>query len=147
MIFKDLSVLICILLGTTRVVSASGDDMAVMMVCPQSPNCVSSVDKENKHFAEPIVYTVNRKEAMQKLINIIVNSRGARMVKTDENYIHAEFRSRVFRFVDDVEFYFPAEASIIHVKSASRTGYYDFGVNRRRVENIRAAFSDAQGQP
>ena len=147
MILKDITVLTLVLLGVTRVVSASGDQMAAMMVCPDSPNCVSSVDKANNRFIEPIAYTDNRKEAMQKLINTIENSRGARMVKTDEGYIHAEFRSRVFRFVDDVEFYFPADASIIHVKSASRTGYYDFGANRRRVENIRAAFMDVQRQP
>ena len=60
------------------------------------------------------------------------------------DYIHAEFRSLVFQFVDDVEFYFPPEKSIIHVKSASRSGYYDFGVNRRRVERVRAAFGQTE---
>jgi uncharacterized protein (DUF1499 family) len=51
--------------------------------------------------------------------------------------IHAEFRSRVFGFVDDVEFFFPAGQRVIHVRSASRTGYSDFGVNRKRIERMR----------
>ena len=54
--------------------------------------------------------------------------------------IQAEFGSLVFQFVDDVEFYFPPEKTIIHVKSASRKGYYDFAADRRRVERLRAAF-------
>jgi uncharacterized protein (DUF1499 family) len=147
MVFKDFSIFLYILLGVSQVASASGDDKTERMVCPDSPNCVSSVDTTKKHFTEPIGYTGNRKAAMQKLISTIENFRGARIVKAGEDYIHAEFRSRVFRFIDDIEFYFPADASIIHVKSASRTGYYDFGVNRRRVENIRVAFSNTQKQP
>ena len=64
------------------------------------------------------------------------------LVKAETNYIHAEFRSLIFRFVDDVEFVFPPAEKIIHVKSASRTGYYDFGVNRRRVERLRTTFKN-----
>jgi len=56
------------------------------------------------------------------------------------NYIHAEFRSSIFRFIDDVEFSFPTDKNIIHVKSASRKGYYDFGANRRRAERLRVTF-------
>ena len=59
---------------------------------------------------------------------------------TEPDYIRAEFRSRIFQFVDDVEFLFENQGNVIHVKSASRTGYSDFGVNRKRVEKIRAAF-------
>jgi uncharacterized protein (DUF1499 family) len=56
------------------------------------------------------------------------------------NYLHVEMRSLMFRFVDDVEFSLAASAGLIHVRSASRVGYSDFGVNRKRVERIRAAF-------
>jgi len=58
------------------------------------------------------------------------------------DYLHAEARSLLFRFVDDVEFLFDADKQVIHVRSASRTGYSDLGVNRRRVERIRRAFSN-----
>jgi uncharacterized protein (DUF1499 family) len=64
----------------------------------------------------------------------------ARLAKVETDTIHAEFRSSVFRFVDDVKFWFPPDKPIIHVKSASRKGYYDFGANRRRVEWMRKAF-------
>jgi uncharacterized protein (DUF1499 family) len=56
------------------------------------------------------------------------------------NYLRAEVRSRVFRFVDDIEFLLDTEQQLIHVRSASRSGHSDFGVNRRRVEQIHKAF-------
>jgi uncharacterized protein (DUF1499 family) len=62
----------------------------------------------------------------------------------EADYIHAEFRSLIFQFVDEVDFLFAAEGKIIHVKSASRSGYSDFGTNRKRVEQIRSAFEGRQ---
>ncbi|MGD8494520.1 MAG: DUF1499 domain-containing protein [Desulfobacterales bacterium] len=112
-----------------------------LLPCPSSPNCVSSLSKDEKHFIKPFGYLGSFEKARQKLIDILQNSRGVRLVSVEQNYLHAEFRSLIFRFVDDVEFYFPAEQPIIHVKSASRSGYYDFGVNRRRVERLRSAFA------
>ena len=105
--------------------------------CPESPNCVSSINTKNKHFIEPLRYSATRESAYLKLTTIIASQPRTRIVTEQANYIHAEFKSRVFGFVDDVEFYFPTDQSVIHVRSASRTGYYDFGVNRRRIENIR----------
>jgi uncharacterized protein (DUF1499 family) len=106
--------------------------------CPDSPNCVSSQSPDKARFIEPFHYIGNREDARQKLINILENTKRVRLVKVETDYIHAEFRSFLFRFVDDVEFYFVPEETIIHVKSASRTGYYDFGANRRRVERLRS---------
>jgi len=64
-----------------------------------------------------------------------------RIVKEEGGYLHAEVRSFLFRFVDDIEFLIDTEQSLIHVRSASRTGHSDFGVNRRRVEHVRKAFA------
>jgi uncharacterized protein (DUF1499 family) len=61
-----------------------------------------------------------------------------RLVEEDESYLHYEFTSLLLRFVDDVEFVFDDEAKIIHFRSASRTGYSDLGVNRARMEQVRA---------
>ena len=108
--------------------------------CPDSPNCVSSQSADNAHFIEPLHYTANTADARQKLIDILENSKRVQLAKIEMDYIHAEFRSLIFRFVDDVEFYFSPEEKIIHVKSASQSGYYDFGANRRRVERLRATF-------
>lgn len=106
--------------------------------CPDSPNCVSSQSSDKAHFIEPLHYTGNLADARQKLINVLENAKRVHLAKVDMNYIHAEFRSSIFRFVDDVEFLFPPDKNIIHVRSASRKGYYDFGANRRRVEQIRS---------
>jgi len=72
----------------------------------------------------------------------------AKIVSVEDNYLHVEFRSAIFRFVDDVEFLVvipeeqrPTEQRI-HFRSASRVGYSDFGVNRRRMEQIRRAFGE-----
>ena len=108
--------------------------------CPDSPNCVSSQSADNAHFIEPLHYTADTADARQKLIDILENSKRVELAKIEIDYIHAEFRSLIFRFVDDVTFFFPPDKNIIHVTSASRKGYYDFGENRRRVERLRARF-------
>ncbi|NDY59068.1 DUF1499 domain-containing protein, partial [Desulfovibrio sulfodismutans] len=60
------------------------------------------------------------------------------ILQKQNGYFRVEFRSKILGFVDDVEFYLPEDQDVIHIRSAARLGYYDFGVNRRRVEKIRA---------
>ena len=64
------------------------------------------------------------------------------LLTDDENYLHFTFKSRIFRFTDDVEFLFSGKDKIIHMRSASRTGYSDMGVNRKRIALIRSLFND-----
>ena len=64
------------------------------------------------------------------------------VIKQTDNYIYAISKSRIFKFIDDVEFYFPSNESVIHVRSSSRLGDFDFGVNRTRLEQIRLALQD-----
>jgi len=109
--------------------------------CPGSPNCVSSMAEDTSHYIEPFQYEGTAKDAKKKLISIIESTKRAQVITTESNYIHAEFTSLIFRFVDDVEFYFDDQAPIIHARSASRVGYSDFGANRKRVENIRQQFN------
>jgi uncharacterized protein (DUF1499 family) len=108
--------------------------------CPSSPNCVSSLSEDRKHAIEPLQYTGSRDEARNRLVGILDKQAAARVTINETDYIHAEFRSQIFRFVDDVEFLFSDEEKIIHVKSASRIGYSDLGANRKRVEWIRRVF-------
>ena len=108
--------------------------------CPSSPNCVSSLSDDRKHAIEPLQYTGSRDEARNRLVDILDKQAAARVTINEADYIHAEFRSQIFRFVDDVEFLFSDEEKIIHVKSASRIGYSDLGANRKRVEWIRRVF-------
>jgi len=108
--------------------------------CPDTPNCVSSLAGDKKHFIEPISYEGENAVAQHELLGVLNSFKRVRMVEIEEDYIHAEFVSSIFRFVDDVEFYFDEARKLIQVKSASRTGYSDLGVNRRRIEEIRKKF-------
>ena len=129
---------VCVLMST--IPATAGPDR--ISPCPASPNCVSSRSKDSARFIEPLHYAGDRADARQKLIELLDNSKHVRLISVETDYLHAEFRSFVFNFVDDVEFHFPSQERIIHVRSASRTGYYDFGVNRRRVEQFRARFEN-----
>ena len=137
---KHLSLYVCILLSTTH----SAAEPNRLSPCPDSPNCVSSQSTDSARFIEPLRYTGNLADARQRLIALLENSKRARLIRVETDYIHAEFRSLIFNFVDDVEFYFSSEDRIVHVRSASRTGYYDFGVNRKRVERLRATFENSE---
>ncbi|QTA81735.1 DUF1499 [Desulfonema limicola] len=108
--------------------------------CPSSPNCVISQDGDKSHSIEPIAYKTSRTKAFNILEKIIESQERAVIIDKKDNYLYAEFRTKIMRFVDDVEFYFPENEQVIHVRSASRLGYSDMGVNRKRVENIRSLF-------
>ena len=87
---------------------------------------------------EPIPYDGSPAEAIQRITSIIEAEPRTKIVTQRPDYIHAEFTSALFRFVDDVEFLFDAEKKVIHFRSASRVGYSDLGANRRRMEEIRS---------
>lgn len=112
--------------------------------CPGSPNCVVSQGTGGSHYVDPIEYAGTRDEAFEKLKNIILSQKQAKIIKETDDYMHVEYRSKLFRFVDDVEFYFPENASVIHMRSASRVGYSDLGVNRKRMEDIRSLFKSSK---
>ena len=108
--------------------------------CPESPNCVSSQSTDKKHDIEPLRYQDTLAEARDRLVSVLYSMGRSAVVSVREDYIHAEFTSWLFRFVDDVEFYFDDDHKTIHLRSASRTGYSDLGVNRNRIERIRTRF-------
>ena len=108
--------------------------------CPSSPNCVSSQSTDKVHAVEPLTYSSSTPEAIADLKKIILQMERTKIITETSNYLHAEFVSALWRFVDDVEFFFDDHAKLIQVRSASRLGYSDFGVNRKRVEAIRAAW-------
>jgi uncharacterized protein (DUF1499 family) len=108
--------------------------------CPDKYNCVCTQDTSERHRIEPLRYTGTQEEAREQLLIVIRNMAQSTLVKADAGYIHVEFRSAFFEFVDDVEFLFDDAAKLIHFRSAARTGYYDFNVNRKRMEEIRKRF-------
>ena len=115
--------------------------------CPNTPNCVSSQAQDESPYIEPIAYAGSQQEARLRLLQIIESEKRTNIITEREDYIHIEFTSALFRFVDDVEFYFPgdkADKTVIHVRSASRVGRSDLGVNRKRIERIRSKFESQE---
>lgn len=110
--------------------------------CPGRPNCVSSQAQDATHRIEPLTYPGTREAAREKIKALILRMERATIIADRADYMHVEFRSRWFRFVDDVEFWFPEDAPLIHLRSASRVGYSDLGVNRKRADRIRSLFME-----
>lgn len=105
-----------------------------------TPNCVSSQadPADAGHYIAPIPFKGGAAAAMAAVRKAVEGMEGATVIRQEANYLYAEFRTRLMRFVDDVEFVFDDKAGLIHVRSASRLGRRDFGVNRARVEALRA---------
>ena len=120
-----------------------GINNSQLMPCPKTPNCVNSQATDEKHFIQPIHFIGTRQEAQDRLLKTLKALKRTKITVVQENYIRVEFTSKMLRFVDDVEFYFPstkAEKIIIHTRSASRVGHSDLGANRKRIEQIRNKF-------
>lgn len=108
--------------------------------CPESPNCVSTqADREHQQI-DSIPLTIDAAEAMQTLKRVVSAMPRTEIITADDHYLHVEFTSALFRFVDDVEFFIDGEQRAIHFRSASRAGHSDLGVNRKRMQAIVAAF-------
>jgi len=105
--------------------------------CPNRPNCVSSEATAGRHFIEPYVLAVDTHQAWQVLQTLIADLPRTAVRIANDTYIHAESKSRLFGFVDDVEFLLQPKKNQIAIRSASRTGYSDLGVNRKRLEILR----------
>ena len=109
--------------------------------CPESPNCISSQASDEEHQTEPLPIRTTPEEAMKRLSEILRAMPRARVVTESPTYLRAEFTSRIFRWVDDVEAYVEPDAKLVHIRSSSRTGYSDLGVNRSRIETIRERYA------
>ncbi len=111
--------------------------------CPETPNCVSS---EAGSAVEKLVYPFpapGGRDDLARLAAIVAAWPRTAVISRGGDYLHAESKSLIWRFTDDVEFRFDSAASVIQVRSASRVGKSDLGVNRKRVEGMRAAWATA----
>lgn len=136
------AIMLCLLLASCSGTKPStlGLTEGRLSPCPNSPNCVSTQELSEVHRIDPIPYTGTAEQAHAALLEVIGSMPRARVVTNNDKYIHAEFTSRIFRFVDDVEFVIDDKDRLIHFRSASRLGYSDLGVNRKRMEEIRKRF-------
>ncbi|MBD2430866.1 MULTISPECIES: DUF1499 domain-containing protein [Fischerella] len=112
--------------------------------CPNSPNCVASQSTDAVHKIAPLTYTSSPEQALADIKSIIQSLPRTTIISETEDYLYAEFKSALMGFVDDVEFYLDRNDNIIHVRSASRLGQSDLGVNRNRVETIRTKLNEIQ---
>ena len=106
--------------------------------CPNSPNCVSSQSSDPVHKIAPLTFTSTPENAIAALKSVIESLPRTKIITESKDYLYAEFKSALLGFVDDVEFYLDRNANVIQVRSASRLGQSDLGVNRQRIETIRA---------
>ena len=104
-----------------------------------TPNSVSSqIDAADaEHYIAPIAFKGVAAVAMAAVRKAIESMQGGTVIRQDGGYLYAEFRTKLMRFVDDVEFLYDEKAGLVHLRSASRLGRRDFGVNRARIEAIR----------
>jgi uncharacterized protein (DUF1499 family) len=110
-----------------------------LKACPASPNCVlSTAEADEKHRIAPFPVTGPVAEALTRVKAAALSFPRTAVVEEKLGYLKLTFTSAVLRFVDDVEFEVDEAAKVVNVRSASRVGRSDFGVNRKRVEAIRA---------
>jgi uncharacterized protein (DUF1499 family) len=114
-------------------------------LCLKSPNCVSSqaITLDKQHFIAPFKIRGNPDKAWAELKKCFVNQSRLIITHETDDRLHAEATSLLLRFVDDIEAILDKEARLIHIRSASRVGYSDFGVNRKRIEALRLQLQKA----
>lgn len=132
------------LLAATRPDNLGVHASSQLTPCPSTPNCVNSQSQDAVHQIEPLTYDSTAATAMADLKTVLKSFRRVKVIAETENYIYAEFTIPVVGFVDDVEFLLSEDAKVIHVRSASRLGESDLGVNRNRIETIRAKLSSIE---
>jgi len=128
------------LIGCSSTAPKLGIENGQLVPCSTKPNCVNSLATDDQHKIAPITLASSSAETKITLLKVLNNLPRVKIISSTETYIRAEFKSKILGFVDDVEFYFPSlssEKTVIQVRSASRIGYSDLGVNRDRMEFIR----------
>jgi len=133
------SFLLLILLMLCMPASANNNELKP---CPNTPNCVSSAIGSN-NLVEPFKLQQAGSFDIEKLVSAIEQLDKRITISHQGNSIHAEISSRFFGFVDDLDLIVNEEEKLIHVRSASRLGYYDFCVNRKRVDKLREILKKA----
>jgi uncharacterized protein (DUF1499 family) len=115
-----------------------------LAACPTSPNCVSSGAEDSQHAIRPIEFSGDPADAWRAARAAVTALPRTPIVYEANGYLHAESRSALFRYVDDLELQLRAEGRTIAIRSASRVGFSDMGVNRDRVERLRSLFETPQ---
>lgn len=135
-----------LLLLSGLLISCTGSNKAVelglqnslLRPCPSSPNCISSDAADVDHRVAPFSLAIPAVEAWPSVRSQVAELPRTRIITATADYLHAECRSAVFGFIDDLELHLRPAQGVIAVRSAARVGHSDFGVNQQRVETLRA---------
>lgn len=126
------------MMGLLTLIGCAGDRPTTLGVqnnqlagCPDSPNCVCSFDTRDSHRIDPL------RGNLDAIKRALAQMPSAEIIREEGDYLYAEFTSRLMGYVDDVEFLADPASGVVHVRSASRLGHSDLGVNAKRVEEIR----------
>ena len=113
--------------------------------CPKKPVCVSTQanSKDKKHYIEPIKLTISTNDALDKIIKVIKTLKRTKILEQKDKYLRVQFTTALFRFKDDVEFYLDEHEKLIHFKSQSRIGGYDWNANRNRMEDFKKKYLES----
>jgi uncharacterized protein (DUF1499 family) len=111
-----------------------------LTACPGTPNCVSSqaMATDVNHKIAPLPMMGNMEQTMAKLQEAIESMPRTKIIRANDRYLYVEVSSKLLKFVDDLEFYLDDQTKNIQVRSAARLGESDLGVNRQRIEELRA---------
>ena len=104
--------------------------------CPESPNCVSSQSTDPSKWMAPLRFKGQAPTVRAEILTLLERMPRVRVVEAEDDYIHAEFTTLLFRFVDDVELVIDSDEKLVHFRSASRVGSSDLGTNRRRMAKL-----------
>lgn len=107
--------------------------------CPSSPNCISSIEKEQSKSFSSISYSLEQDSVIKVITNYSTSLEGWSIVHKEDCYLHFVVTTKVGKFIDDVEFFIEESKSLIHFRSKSRKGWYDFNANKRRMKKLKKA--------
>lgn len=109
--------------------------------CPETPNCVCSEYPGTPAYVEPLSFKGDADEAWDRAKNVVIRM-GGELSRVEGGYLAATFQTPMFRFIDDVELHLDRQMGVIHMRSASRVGRSDMGVNRKRMAAFRQLFKE-----
>ena len=144
-ILASISLVVIAVFSILGYISHSGEAYGLaedrLKQCPDTPNCVcSEFVSDAEHYIEPLVYSADQAAQVLPRLKAIIREMGGSIQVEETDYLAATFTSSIFRFVDDLELRIDSGQKTIHLRSASRVGHGDGGVNRKRVERLKESF-------
>jgi len=114
-----------------------------LLKCPNSPNFISTENKDHvNHYLPPIPLPKNLNVNPFIILKDIIHTMGGSIQIEKLNYLAATYSSAIFKFVDDLEIRIDNKQEVIHIRSASRVGRGDMGVNKKRVKLLKQLFKN-----